>query len=145
MFYDPANVGSLISGSSVCSKPSLDTWQCAVPGVLTPGLEGFEPTLLAQRERSCPAVKCSLVLPFLGTGMRTDLFQSCGHCWVFQFCWHVQCSTWLAPSFRMWTSSAGIPSPPPASLAAVLPKARLTSHPRTSGSERLHIVVIQII
>ena len=21
--------------------------------------------------------------------MKTDLFQSCGHCWVFQICWHI--------------------------------------------------------
>ena len=28
----------------------------------------------------------SLVLPFLGIGMRIDIFQSCGHCWVFQIC-----------------------------------------------------------
>ena len=21
----------------------------------------------------------------------TDLFQSCGHCWVFQICWHIEC------------------------------------------------------
>ena len=25
----------------------------------------------------------SLALPFFGIGMKTDLFQSCGHCWVF--------------------------------------------------------------
>ena len=29
----------------------------------------------------------SLALPFFGTGMKTDLFQSCIHCWVFQICW----------------------------------------------------------
>ena len=23
--------------------------------------------------------------------MNTDLFQSCGHCWVFQICWHIEC------------------------------------------------------
>ena len=28
----------------------------------------------------------SLVQPFLGIGMRIDIFQSCGHCWVFQIC-----------------------------------------------------------
>ena len=22
--------------------------------------------------------------------MKTDLFQSCGHCWVFQICWHIE-------------------------------------------------------
>ena len=31
----------------------------------------------------------SLALPFFGTGIKTDLFQSCGHCWVFQICWHM--------------------------------------------------------
>ena len=29
-----------------------------------------------------------LVLPFLGIGMRIDLFQPCGHCWVFHIFWH---------------------------------------------------------
>ena len=27
-----------------------------------------------------------LTLPFLGTGMRIDIFQSCGNCWVSQIC-----------------------------------------------------------
>ena len=44
--------------------------------------------------------------------MKTDLFQSCGHCWVFQICWHIECSTFTASSFRIWNSSTGIPSPP---------------------------------
>ena len=26
----------------------------------------------------------SLALPFFGIGMKTDFFQSCGHCWLFQ-------------------------------------------------------------
>ena len=33
--------------------------------------------------------------------METDLFQSCGHCWVFQICWHIECCTFTASSFRM--------------------------------------------
>ena len=44
--------------------------------------------------------------------MKTDLFQSCGHCWVFQICWHVECSTFTASSSRIWNISSGIPSPP---------------------------------
>ena len=36
----------------------------------------------------------SLALPFFGIGMKTDLFQSCGRCWVFQICWHIECSTY---------------------------------------------------
>ena len=57
-----------------------------------------------------------LVLSFFGIGMKTDLFQSCGHYWVFQICWHIKCSTLTASSFRIWNSSAGIPSPPLALL-----------------------------
>ena len=54
----------------------------------------------------------SLALPFLGIGMKTDLFQSYGHCWAFQICWHIECSTFTASSFRIWNSWTGIPSPP---------------------------------
>ena len=66
--------------------------------------------------------------------MKTDLFQSCGHWWVFQICWHIECSTFTASSFRIWNSSAGSPSPPLALFVVMLPKAHLTSHSRMSGS-----------
>ena len=58
---------------------------------------------------------------FFGIGMKTDLFQSWGHCWVFQICWHVECSTLTASSFRIWNSSAGIPSPPLTLFVLMLP------------------------
>ena len=67
--------------------------------------------------------------------MKTDLFQSCGHCWVFQICWHIECSTFTASSFRIWNSSAGIPLLPLALFIVVLPKAHLTSYFRISGSK----------
>ena len=66
--------------------------------------------------------------------MKTDLFQSCGHCWVFQICWHIECSTFTASSFRIWNSSTGIPSPRLALFVVMLSKAHLTSHSRMSGS-----------
>ena len=66
--------------------------------------------------------------------MKTDLFQSHGHCWVFQICWHIECSTLTASSFRIWNSSTGIPSPPLPLFVVMLPKAHLTSHSRMSGS-----------
>ena len=66
--------------------------------------------------------------------MKTDLFQSCDHCWVFQICWHIECSTFTASSFRIWNSSTGIPSPPLALFIVMLSKAYLTSHSRMSGS-----------
>ena len=78
--------------------------------------------------------KHSLGLSFFGILMKTDLFQSCGHCWVFQICWHTDCNTFTASSFKIWNSSSGIPSPPLALLAVMLPKAHLTLHSRMSGS-----------
>ena len=60
--------------------------------------------------------------------MKTDLFQSHGHCWVFQICWQVDCTTFTASSFRIWNSSTGIPSPPLALFVVMLPKAHLTLH-----------------
>ena len=76
----------------------------------------------------------SLGLPFFGIGMKTDLFQSCGHCWVFQICWHIEYSTFTASSYRIWNNSTGIPCPLLALLVVMLPKAHLTSHSRMSGS-----------
>ena len=76
----------------------------------------------------------SLALPFFAIGMKTDLFQSCGHCWAFQICWHIECSTFTASSFRIWNSSTGIPSPPLALFVVMVSKAHLTSHSRMSGS-----------
>ena len=66
--------------------------------------------------------------------MKTDLFQSCGYCWVFQICWHIECNTFTASSFRIWNSSTAIPSPPLALFLVMLSKAVLTSHSRISGS-----------
>ena len=57
------------------------------------------------------------------------LFQSCGHCWVFQIFCHIECSTFTAASFRIWNSSMGIPSPPLALFVVMLPKAYLACIP----------------
>ena len=40
-FKDPADVGSLISGSSAFSKSSLTIWKLLVHVLLKPGLENF--------------------------------------------------------------------------------------------------------
>ena len=69
--------------------------------------------------------------------MKTDLFQSCGHCWIFQICWHIECSTFTASSFRIQNSSTGIPWLPLALFLVMLPKAHLTSHSKMSGSRRV--------
>ena len=41
-FYDPKDVGNLISGSSAFSKSSLNIWKFVVHVVLKNGLENFE-------------------------------------------------------------------------------------------------------
>ena len=76
----------------------------------------------------------SFALPLFGIIMIIDLFQSCGHYWVFQICWHVECNTLTVSTFSIWNSSAQIPSPSLALFVVMLPKAHLTSHSRTSGS-----------
>ena len=76
----------------------------------------------------------SLALAFFGIGIKIALFQSCGHCWVFQICWYIECSTLTASSFRILNSSAGIPSPHLALFIVVLFMAHLTSYSKMSGS-----------
>ena len=41
-FYDPTEVGNLISGSSAFSKSSLNIWKFLVHVLLKPSLENFE-------------------------------------------------------------------------------------------------------
>ena len=41
-FYDPTDVGNLISGSSAFSKSNLNNWKLMVLVLLKPGLENFE-------------------------------------------------------------------------------------------------------
>ena len=45
-FYNSADVGNLISGSSAFSKSSLNIWKSMVHILLKPGLENFEYYLL---------------------------------------------------------------------------------------------------
>ena len=74
-FYDPMDVANLISGSSAFSKSSLYIWKFSVYVLLKPD------TLLAcEMSAIVWWFEHSLALPFFGIGMKTDLFQSCGHC-----------------------------------------------------------------
>ena len=90
-FYDSTDVGNLISGSSAFSKSILYIWNFLVHVLLKPSLKDFEHYLASMwNEHNCAVV---LTLPFFGIGMKTDLVQSCAHCWVFQICWHIESST----------------------------------------------------
>ena len=104
-------------------------------------------TLLACEMSAIVQFECTSALQFamsavwiffgialLGIEMKTDLFQFCGHCWVFQICWHIEGSTLTASSFRIWNSSTRILLPPLALFVVRFPKAHLTSNSKMSGS-----------
>ena len=133
-FSDPTDVDNLISGFSDFSKTSLNIWKFSVHVLLKPGLENFEHYFTIVWDECNWAVECSLGLPFLGIRMKMDLSQSCGHCWVFQICWHIECSSSTASSLKIWNSSTGIPSHQLALFVVMLSKAHFTSHSRMSGS-----------
>ena len=48
-FYDPANVGNLISSSSSFSKPSVDIWNFLVCIMLKPNIYGWFSAIVASR------------------------------------------------------------------------------------------------
>ena len=52
--------------------------------------------ILLSREMSAIVweLECSFTLLYFGIGMKTDLFQSCGHCWVFQFAGILSAALW---------------------------------------------------
>ena len=82
-FHDPADVGNLISAFS---KTSLNIRKFTVHILLKPGLEILSITLLAcEMSAIVWWFEHSLALPFFGIGMKTDLFQSCGHAEFFKF------------------------------------------------------------
>jgi len=135
------DVSNLISGSSAFSKSSLNMWKFPVHVPLKPSWRMLSITLLACEVSAIMWYsEHSLTLPFLGTGLITDLFQSCDHCWVFQICWHIEYSTFTTSSFRIWNSSIGIPSPPLDLFVVRLPMVHMTSLSRVSGSrwDRAH-------
>ena len=133
-FNHPADVGNLISGSSAFSKTRLNIWYFTVHVLLKPGLENLEHCFISVWDKcNCEVVWAFFWIAFLWDWNENWPFQSCGHCLVFPICWHIECSTFTASSFRMWNSSTGIPSPPLALLLVMLSKAHLTSHSRMSG------------
>ena len=78
-FYEPTDVGNLISGSSAFSKSSLNIWKFFVHLLWKPGLENFEHYFASVWiEWNCAVVQHSLALPFFGIEMKAYLFQSCG-------------------------------------------------------------------
>ena len=116
--------------ASAFCKTSLIIWKFMVHVLLKSGLENLRHCFTSRWDE----YNCAVVWAFFGIEMRTYLFQSCGHCWVFQICWHIECSTFTAASFMIWNSSTGIPSLALALFVVMLSKAHSTSHSWMSGS-----------
>ena len=77
--YDPTNVGSLISGSSAFSKPSLCIWKFLAHVLLKPSLKDFEHNLTSVwNERNCV-----VVWTFFGTALLWDWNEN----WYFPVLW----------------------------------------------------------
>ena len=79
------DAGTLIFSSSALSKSSLYTWKFSVMYYRSLAWRTLSITLLAcEMSTIVQQFEHSLALPFVGTGMKTDLFQSYCHWWVFQ-------------------------------------------------------------
>ena len=110
--HDPTNIGNLISGSFVFSKPSLYIWKFSVYVLLTPCLKDFEHNLIGMWNECkwynsfilwhCPSLGLQWKLTF-SSPMATAEFSSPMATAEFA----QQCSTLTASSFRIWTSLAG--------------------------------------
>ena len=78
-FYDPTDVGDLISGSSAFSKPSLNIWKFMVHVLLKPGLENFEHYFTSVWDEC----NCAVVWAFFGITFLWDLNEN----WPFPALW----------------------------------------------------------
>ena len=129
-FCDPINVGNLVSGSSAFSKSNLNIWKFLVHILLKSSLKDFEHYLASMWNE----YSCVVVWTFFGTPLLWDWNEN----WPFPVLWpllgfpyllHVACSILTASSFRIWNSSPGIPSPPPALFVVRRGEARLVLFP----------------
>ena len=93
-FYNPMDVGNLISGSSAFSKSSLSIWKFSVHVLLKPGLENFEHYFASVwDECNCVVVWTFFGIAFLWDWNENWPFPVLWPLLSFQICWHMECST----------------------------------------------------
>ena len=124
-FCDPMDVGNLISGSSVIQLEYLE-----VLSLLT--VEASLGEFWALLCYNCAVVWTFFGIAFLWEWNENWLFPVLWLLLSFPICWHIECSTFRASSFRTWNSSTGISSYPLALFVVMLCKAHLTLHSRVS-------------
>ena len=78
-FYDPADVGHLISGSSAFSKSRVNIWKFSVHKLLKPGLQNFEPYFASMWDKC----NCAIVWTFFGIAFLWDWNEN----WLFPVLW----------------------------------------------------------
>ena len=78
-FYDPMNVGNLISGLSAFSKPSLYSWKFLVHILLKPSLKDFEHNFASMWDEH----NCMIVWTFFGISFLWDWNEN----WPFLVLW----------------------------------------------------------
>ena len=78
-FNDPADVGNLISGSSIFSKTSLNIWKFTVHILLKPDLENFEHYFASVWDE----YNCAVVWTFFDTAFLWDWNEN----WPFPILW----------------------------------------------------------
>ena len=78
-FYDPLNIGNLISGFSAFFKSSLNIWKFMVHVLLKPDLENFEPYFTSVWDECNCVVVCTL----FGTAFLWDWNEN----WPFPVLW----------------------------------------------------------
>ena len=109
-FYEPTDVGNLISDSSAFSKSSLYIWNFSAHILLKPSLKDFEHNL-ASMWNVC---NCTVIWTFFGIAF----FCDCNENWFSSPLATAEFSDFAgilmvyltASSFRIWKSSAGTPS-----------------------------------
>ena len=136
-FHDPEDVGNLNVRSFAFFKSVLNIWKFMVHVMLQCSMQDFEYNLATMGD------ECNW--PVVWTFFSTTLLGNWDEDWPFpvataiskfpvQICWHIECSTLIASSFRIWNSSAGLSSPTLGLSTAVLPESLYTSQSRMSGS-----------
>ena len=88
IFYDPTDVGNLISGSSAFSKSNLYLWKFSVHLLLEPLLENFK-HYFASMWDEC---NCAIAWTFLGTALIWDWDEN----WPFPVLWPLHFPNLLA-------------------------------------------------
>ena len=78
-FYDPTDVGNLISGSSAFSKTSSNTWKFSVHVLLKPSLGNFQHSFASLWDEC----NCAVVWTFFVMALLWDWNEN----WTFSFLW----------------------------------------------------------